>query len=52
MAYMDSMDAPGLIFKQALPAEFRIGSDGKPSAVGVGFEPDMGKDGRIWFERI
>lgn len=52
MAYVDSLTAPGLVFKVALPAEFRIGSDGLPSAFGAAVEERMGKDGRIWFDRV
>lgn len=34
------------------PAEFVVGVDGKPQKVGIGYEEEMGKEGRIWFERV
>ncbi|TAQ87178.1 hypothetical protein B7494_g4491 [Chlorociboria aeruginascens] len=52
MAYIDSSTAPGSVFKHAAPAEFRIASDGTPNAFGVMAEPQMGIEGRIWFDRI
>jgi hypothetical protein len=52
MAYVDSSTAPGLIFKAAVPAGFKIGSDGAPKAFGIAAEEKMGKDGRIWFDKI
>ena len=51
MAYIDSITAPGLVFKAAVPAEFRIGSDGVSKSFGIAAEVEMnGK--KIWFERI
>ncbi|KAG9236943.1 putative penicillin-binding protein [Amylocarpus encephaloides] len=52
MAYADSTTAPGMVFKQALPAEFAVGVDGVVGRVGVAFEPEMGREGRVWFERV
>jgi hypothetical protein len=52
MAYADSTVAPGLIFKEAAPAEFKVASDGISKYFGLAAEPEMGKGGRIWFERI
>ena len=52
MVYADSTTAPGLVFKQALPAEFVVGVEGVVGRVGVAFEPEMGKEGRVWFERV
>jgi len=52
MVYIDSMTAPGLIFKEATPAEFSVGSDGVPKKFGLAAEPEMGVEGRIWFERV
>jgi hypothetical protein len=52
MAYADSTEAPGLMFKEAAPAEFKVTSDGISKYFGLAAEPEMGKDGRIWFERI
>ncbi|KAL2062947.1 hypothetical protein VTL71DRAFT_6019 [Oculimacula yallundae] len=52
MGYMDSKTAPGLVFKQAMAAEFTVGSSGKADRLGMALEEEMGKDGRIWFERV
>jgi hypothetical protein len=42
----------GAFAPNVYPAEFVIGVDGKPRKVGVGYEEEMGKEGRIWFERV
>lgn len=42
----------GAFLPNVYPAEFVVGSDGIPKKVGVGYEEEMGKDGRIWFERV
>lgn len=52
MAFADSVNAPGFIFKGALPAEFKVGSDGVSKSFGIALEGEMGLDARIWFERI
>lgn len=52
MVYADSAVAPGGVLKLATAAEFRIGSDGVPKQLGVAIEDMMGKDGRIWFDRV
>ncbi|RDW94512.1 hypothetical protein BP5796_00275 [Coleophoma crateriformis] len=52
IARLDSSVAPGSLFKEAVAAEFRIGSDGVPVEFGLAAEPMMGKEGRIWFKRI
>jgi hypothetical protein len=52
MLYLDSTQAPGLLFKQAVPAEFSIGADGVVGKFGIAAEPEMGKEGKVWFERI
>jgi hypothetical protein len=52
MAYIDSTTAPGLIFREAVAAEFVIGSDGVAKKFGLAAEPEMGSEGRIWFDRI
>jgi hypothetical protein len=52
LAYMDSLTAPGLIFKTASPAEFRVGGDGISRSLGILIEPSMGLESRIWFDRI
>ncbi|CZT43085.1 uncharacterized protein RSE6_03071 [Rhynchosporium secalis] len=52
MAYVDSKVAPGLVFKQAMAAEFRVGSGGTVEKFGIALEPEMGTEGRIWFERV
>ncbi|KAG4418237.1 hypothetical protein IFR04_008595 [Cadophora malorum] len=52
MAFADSVNAPGFIFKGALPAEFKVGSDGVSKSIGIALEGEMGLDARIWFERI
>jgi hypothetical protein len=35
-----------------LRAEFKVSSDGISRSFGLAAEPAIGKDGRIWFERI
>jgi hypothetical protein len=52
MCYLDSTRAPGLIFKSAIPSEFIVGADGIARKFGIAAEEEMGKEGRIWFERI
>ncbi|KAJ5047542.1 uncharacterized protein L3040_003365 [Drepanopeziza brunnea f. sp. 'multigermtubi'] len=52
MAHIDSTTAPGLIFRQAVAAEFKVGSDGVANGFGIAIEPEMGLEGRIWFERV
>jgi len=52
VAYVDSDKAPGAIFKEAIPAEFTVGIDGATQALGMATEPEMGPEGRIWFERV
>lgn len=52
LGYMDSAVAPRSIFKSALPAEFKVGSDGTTKLLGIATEPEMGPEGRIWFERV
>lgn len=52
MAYADSLTAPGLVFREAVPAEFKVGGDGVSSSFGIMVEPRMGMDSRIWFDRI
>jgi hypothetical protein len=52
VGYIDSDKAPGAIFRGAVRAEFTVGSDGKAKALGMATEPEMGPEGRIWFERI
>ena len=42
----------GAFLPTVYPAEFVLGSDGSPKKVGIGYEEEMGKDGRIWFERV
>lgn len=42
----------GAFVPNVYPAEFVLGSDGSPKKVGIGYEEEMGKDGRIWFERV
>jgi len=52
MAYADSTESPGQVFKTASPAEFKVASDGIAKYFGLAAEPEMGVDGRIWFERV
>jgi len=52
MAYGDSTEAPGTAFKAAAPAEFKVSADGISKTFGLAAEPEMGPNGRIWFERI
>lgn len=40
----------GAFFPEVYPAEFRVGMDGKPYALGVGWEKEM--EGKIWLERV
>lgn len=51
MAYADSTTAPGSIFKEAVPAQFRIGGDGIVASFGIRGEEMMGEE-KIWFERV
>lgn len=39
------------LYPTIYPAEFKIGSDGKPSALGIRWEKQMG-DEKIWLERV
>lgn len=41
----------GAFAPNVYPAEFVIGADGKPQRLGIGYEEEMGKEGRIWFAR-
>ncbi|KAE9377060.1 putative penicillin-binding protein [Stipitochalara longipes BDJ] len=52
IAYADSTEAPGTAFRAAVPAEFKVSADGISKAFGLAAEPEMGPNGRIWFERI
>lgn len=52
MVYADSTESPGQVFKTASPAEFKVASDGIAKYFGLAAEPEMGVDGRIWFERV
>ncbi|KAH8665971.1 beta-lactamase/transpeptidase-like protein [Tricladium varicosporioides] len=60
LSYIDSTVAPGGIFKQVVPMEFRISSEGVVREVGMdwagengGVGPAGGGDaGRVWFTRI
>jgi hypothetical protein len=52
IAYIDSLTAPGLIFREAAPAVFRVGADGISNSFGILAEPEMGMDSRIWFDRL
>jgi hypothetical protein len=52
MCHLDSAKAPGTLFKQAIPGEFIVGADGVVQKFGIAAEPEMGKEGRIWFERV
>ena len=52
MAYVDSLTAPGLIFKEAVPAEFKVGGDGVSTSFGILAEPSMGENSRIWFDKV
>lgn len=51
IASLDSVAAPGHIFKERFPAEFVVGADGRPEKFGVRIEPSLG-DEKIWFERV
>lgn len=52
MAYIDSATAPGLVFKKAVPAEFKIGADGISKSFGILLEEAMGSEKKIWFNRM
>jgi len=41
----------GALFDDVYPVEFRIGADGRVTAVGVGWEESMGKE-KIWLQRV
>lgn len=51
MAYIDSITAPGMTFKKAVPAEFKIGADGIVKSFGILLEETMGLE-KTWFNRI
>ena len=51
MAYIDSTTAPGLVFREAVPAEFKVGSDGVSKSFGIIAEPEMNGE-KIWFDRM
>ncbi|KAH8808449.1 putative penicillin-binding protein [Xylogone sp. PMI_703] len=51
ITYIDLIHGKGGIFKQATPAEFKLGEAGKPIALGIAFEPEMEGD-LIWFDKI
>ncbi|KAI9826733.1 MAG: hypothetical protein M1819_007278 [Sarea resinae] len=40
----------GALFPDAYPAEFRIGKDGRPEALGIGWVKEMGEE-KIWLTR-
>lgn len=42
----------GAFVPSMYPAEFVVGVDGTAQKLGIGYEEEMGKDGRIWFERV
>lgn len=52
IVYTDSTTAPGSVHQDVMPAEFRVGGDGVVKNLGIAFESEMGKEGRIWFERV
>lgn len=52
LAHIDSATAPGLVFKQATAAEFVLGSDGVVRRFGIAGESEMGREARIWFDRL
>lgn len=52
MAYVDSLTAPGLVFREAVPAEFKVGADGVSNSFGILAAYEMGPNSRIWFDRI
>jgi hypothetical protein len=51
VAQADHTDDWGAIIPEAYAAEFRIGPDGTPSEVGIGWEPMMGEK-KIWLKRV
>jgi hypothetical protein len=52
MAYIDSTLAPGLVFQEAAPAGFVVGSDGVSKSFGIATQPEMRIGARIQFTRI
>lgn len=53
LARIDSLEAPESVFKTALPAEFKIGADGKPYAFGAFLNMvEKVPVQRTWFERL
>ena len=52
MVYTDSTTAPGSVHQDVMPAEFRVGGDGVVKSLGIALASEMGKEGRIWFERV
>lgn len=51
VAWVDSLNAPHGIFKNAFPAEFRLASDGTVAELGIRMEEAM-REEKIWFKRI
>jgi hypothetical protein len=51
LGQLDMLNAPNIMFREAFPAEFRLGPDAKVTMFGALLEPAMG-DEKIWFTRI
>jgi CubicO group peptidase (beta-lactamase class C family) len=51
IGWLDSLVAPGTVFKDAMSVEFRIGSDGSVAQLGARMEVEMGQE-MIWFTRV
>lgn len=52
MVDFEPLEAPSMVSKLYAPAEFRIDAEGKVGRFGVGFEPELGREGLIWFVRV
>lgn len=52
LARIDSATAPGLVLKEATAVEFVLGADGVVRRFGIAADSEMGREGRIWFDRI
>jgi hypothetical protein len=52
LARVNSATAPGLVFQEATAAEFVVGAEGTVRRFGIAGESEMGREARIWFDRV
>ena len=51
LIYVDGTGDFSALYPEIYPAEFKIGADGKPFALGIRWESQMG-DKKIWLEKV